>query len=164
MCIHRTEAGKLPWHYNEDAPACVALKEKLANQIEELCDAGYIHFLSGMAQGIDQYCACAVLAIRTQKPEIKLHCILPCVSQSSRWTGRAQESYRSILKQADSVIYVNRAEIKGGMMKRNRFLVDHSSLLLAVCPDICAKRSGTAATIRYARKQGRKLIVIDPFS
>lgn len=155
---------KLPWRCNEEDSACVAVKKVLAEQITMLADAGYVHFLSGMAQGIDQYCASAVLSLRERRPEIKLHCILPCASQADKWTIQARTAYHSILEQADSVVFVNRVEQKAGMMERNRFLVDHCSVLLAVYRSKGARRSGTGATVRYAQSQGRGLIVIDPIS
>ncbi len=48
------------------------------------------------------------------------------------------------------------------MLDRNRFLVDHASMLLAVYNGV--RRSGTGATVNYARKQGREIIVIDPLT
>ena len=46
------------------------------------------------------------------------------------------------------------------MLERDRFLVSYASVVLAVYNG--EKRGGTAATLRYARKLGRELIVIDP--
>ena len=46
------------------------------------------------------------------------------------------------------------------MLERNRFLIDHSTILLTV--DNGERRGGTAATMRYAQKMGREIIVIDP--
>ena len=46
------------------------------------------------------------------------------------------------------------------MLERDRALVQSSSLVLAVYNG--GFRSGTGATVRYARKQGRELIIIDP--
>ena len=46
------------------------------------------------------------------------------------------------------------------MLNRNRFLVEHASVLLAVYNG--ERRSGTGATVNYARKMGREIIVIDP--
>lgn len=48
------------------------------------------------------------------------------------------------------------------MLDRNRFLVDHAATLLAVYNG--ESRGGTVATIRYAQKMGRKIIVIDPIT
>ena len=46
------------------------------------------------------------------------------------------------------------------MLERNRFLIEHASILLAVYNG--ERRGGTAATMRYAQKLGREIIVIDP--
>ena len=48
------------------------------------------------------------------------------------------------------------------MRKRNYYLVDHSSILLAVYNG--SHRSGTGMTVRYAQKLGREIIVIDPIT
>ena len=48
------------------------------------------------------------------------------------------------------------------MLDRNRFLVNHAAALLAVYNG--ERRGGTAATMRYARKMGREIIVIDPIT
>ena len=74
----------------------------------------------------------------------------------------SQELYRSILDQADSIVYVNRGYHKNCMLERNRFLVEHADILLAVYNG--ERRGGTAATMRYAQKMGREIIVIDPIT
>jgi predicted Rossmann fold nucleotide-binding protein DprA/Smf involved in DNA uptake len=48
------------------------------------------------------------------------------------------------------------------MLDRNRKLVEAANLVLAVYNG--ERRGGTAATLRYAKKLGRELIVIDPLS
>lgn len=48
------------------------------------------------------------------------------------------------------------------MIDRNHRLVESAGLLLAVFNG--ARRSGTGATVNYARKLGRKIIVIDPLT
>ena len=48
------------------------------------------------------------------------------------------------------------------MLERNRFLVDHAAALLAVYKG--GYRSGTAATIRYAQKMDREIIIIEPIT
>lgn len=48
------------------------------------------------------------------------------------------------------------------MLERNRYLVDHASILVAVYNG--TQRSGTGATVRYAQKQGREIFIIDPVS
>lgn len=155
---HRLKS--FPWKYNEAAPDCVLLKEILAEQIKTLVGRGVTDFLSGMAQGVDLWCAQIVLGLKEKNPALRLHCILPCEGQEVKWPVAERERYHSILRQADEVVYVSRAYHSGCMLERNRYMVDRVSILLAVYNG--SQRSGTGATVRYAQKQGRDVIIIDP--
>lgn len=157
---HRPKS--FPWKDNETAQDCVLLKETLAEQIKLLADKGVTDWLSGMAQGVDLWAAEIVLGLKKKNPALRLHCILPCEGQERKWLALEQERYRSILRQADEAIYVNREYSANCMLARNRYLVEHSSMLLAVYNG--AYRSGTGMTVRYAEKLGREVIVIDPVS
>ena len=155
---HRPKS--FPWGYDENAPSCVLLKEVLASQISALAEQGVTDFLSGMAHGVDLWCAQIVLDLRKTNPALKLHAILPCEGQERKWTASAQEHYRSILAQANEGIYVGQEYSRNCMLKRNRCLVDHSSILLAVYNG--TYQSGTGMTVRYAQRLKREIIIIDP--
>ena len=157
---HRPKS--FPWKYNEAAPDCVLLKEGLVAQIKALADRGVTDFLSGMAQGADLWCANIVLGLRKKNPTLKLHCVLPCKGQKIKWTASAQERYHAILAQADEIVYVGQEYSRDCMMERNRYLVDHSAILLAVYNGTW--RSGTGATVRYARQLGRSIYILNPIS
>ena len=152
--------SKFPWRYDETDSRCVALKSALTEQIRRLADAGVTQFLSGMAEGTDSWSALSVLALREKNPALKLHCILPCRGQADKWSTPSRNLYHSILERADSVVLVSREYHANCMLDRNRFLVEHASILLAVYNG--EKRSGTAATMRYAHRMGREIIMIDP--
>ena len=153
---------KLPWRYDETDSRCVALKAVLAEQISKLAEAGVTDFFSGMAEGTDTYCAQIVLDLRRKNPALNLHCVLPCEGQADRWSDSAREGYHMIVARADFVDYVSRKYYDGCMLARNRRLVDQAGILLAVYNG--ERRGGTAATVRYARKAGREIIMIDPFT
>ena len=153
---HRPQ--KFPWRYDETDERCVKLKEALVEQIEKLVADGFMDFLSGMAEGVDTWTAEIVLALRKQNPALKLHCVLPCREQADKWSDSARERYRNILEQADSIVYVNRVYKQNCMLERNHFLVDHADFLLAVYNG--EQRGGTAATVRYAQKKGRNVIML----
>lgn len=155
---HRPKS--FPWKYGEAACDCILLKEVLAAQIAELAEQGVTDFLSGMALGVDLWSAQIVLDLQKNYPAIRLHCILPCEGQELKWSASMQVQYNTILQQASEVVYVSREYTPDCMLKRNRYLVDHSSVLLAVYNGTC--RSGTGATVRYAQKAGRQIILIDP--
>lgn len=155
---HRPKS--FPWKYNEAARECVLLKKLLTLQIAALADQGVTDFLSGMALGVDLWSAQIVLDLQEKYPAIRLHCILPCEEQEIKWATSAQEQYHAILKQADNVVYLSQKYTPDCMLERNRYLVDHASILLAVYNG--TQRSGTGATVRYAQKQGREIFIIDP--
>ena len=48
------------------------------------------------------------------------------------------------------------------MLDRNHRLVEAAEVLLAVYNG--ERRGGTAATVRYAQKRGKKIIILDPVS
>lgn len=157
---HRPKS--FPWKYNETAPDCVLLKGVLAEQIKALADRGMTDFLSGMAQGVDLWCAQIVLGLKEKNPALRLHCILPCEGQEIKWPVAERERYHSILRQADEVVYVSRAYHSDCMLERNCYMVERASILLAVYNGVY--RSGTGMTVRYAQKLGVETIIIDPIS
>ncbi len=100
--------------------------------------------------------------LRDRCPELKLHCILPCLGQERGWNEEARALYYSIIKRADSRVYTSRAYYRNCMLDRNRFLVDHADLLLAVYSGVSS--GGTAYTVDYARKKGLEIITLDPLT
>lgn len=124
--------------------------------------AGITDFFSGCADGVDCWMALIVLGLRKENPALKLLCVLPCEGQADRWSDSAQERYYLILGQADSVEYVSREYYDGCLLDRNHRLVESAGVLLAVYNG--ERRGGTAATVRYARRLGRRVFIVDPIS
>lgn len=153
---------KFPWKSNEGDPRCVALKGVLADQIAALVTAGVTEFYNGGADGTDFWTAQIVLSLREGNPELKLHCVLPHRGQADRWDSRTQEQYQFILNQADTINYISDEYYEGCLLDRNRRLVESAGLLLAVFNGV--RRSGTGATVNYARKMGREIIIINPLT
>ena len=153
---------KFPWRDDESDARCVALKAVLDAEIEKLVREGVTNFFSGMAEGVDQWAALSVLARKTSAPELKLRCILPWEGQADGWIQGSQERYQEILGRADTVAYMGQEYQKDCLLKRNHRLVDSAAVLLAVYNG--EWRGGTAATVRYAQKSGRRIIRIDPLS
>ena len=153
---------KFPWRYNEADSRCVALKSAMTAQITKMVEGGVTDFYSGGADGVDSWASLIVLELRQKNPALKLHLILPHEGQADRWSEPAQERYRLILDQADSIEYVSHEYYDGCMIDRNHRLVEASEVLLAVYNG--ERRGGTAATVRYARKMSRQIVILDPIS
>lgn len=150
---HRT--AKLPWGANERDERCVLLKARLRAVLEHLIDEGYTHFICGMADGCDLYCAEAVLELRAQNPALTLEAAIPCPTQPDGWSRAQRERYRRILAQCDYETLVQEVYTRDCMRRRNRYMVDHSSLLIALHDGL---PGGTRYTIEYALRRGVDII------
>ena len=149
--------GKLPWGEDESDLRCIALKAKLRAAAESAIHEGMEHFICGMAEGCDLYFAETVLALKSTYPHITLEAAIPCPSQADGW-GEAQKSrYRDILARCDYETMVQQSYTPGCMQRRNRYMVDHASLLIAVND---GARGGTRSTIEYAFKRGVNVLDI----
>ena len=104
------------------------------------------------------YFAEAVLELRSRHSDASLEAAIPCGSQPERWARKDRLRYNSIIDRCDSIKVLQTSYSHDCMMKRNRYMVDSSSLLLA-CYD--GKPGGTMNTILYAERQGLKTIIID---
>lgn len=151
---------KLSFGFNENHPDCIRLKNVLRTEIIKLINSGYRYFQTGMAMGIDIICAEIVLELKNQYPKIKLFAVIPCENQTSGWSESYHQRYYEILDKCDGSYMVTKGPYESGcMQKRNRYLVDTASALLAVYDK---QKGGTMNTVNYAEKLGKKLIVIDP--
>lgn len=127
---------------------------RLGELIEKLIKDGFCRFAAGGALGFDTMAAQCVLNLNSKYPNIKLILILPCLEQTKGWSEKDVAVYDYIKNNADDVIYTSLKYTKGCMFKRNRALVDKSSVCIAY-----QKKStgGTAYTVNYAASQGVKV-------
>ena len=157
-CFTGHRPVKLPWGSRESDPRCLALKEQIAATLDGIYESGYRRFICGMAIGCDMYFAEAVLALRRLHPDVILEAAVPCDSQADRWTRSQREQYAGLLERCDLVTYVSHLYSPGCMMKRNQYMIDSSSLLLAC---FNGRSSGTMSTILYAERQGVRTIILE---
>ena len=150
---HRAE--KLPWGYNENDPRCRRLKRTLYDTLEAVYESGFHRFICGMAEGCDLYFAETVLALKSTYPHITLEAAIPCPSQADGWSERQKARYRDILARCDYETMVQQSYTPGCMQRRNRYMVDHSDLLIAVHDGL---PGGTRYTIEYALRRGVNII------
>ena len=158
-CFTGHRPDKLPWREDESDPRCVRLKRAVAQAVEDAYVDGSRHFITGMARGIDLYCAEAVLALREAEEDITLECARPCETQADSWPAAEQARYQSILACCDFETLVQHSYDRFCMMRRNRYMVDRSSRLIAVYNGV--PKGGTAQTLAYALKKGLDTVIID---
>ena len=143
---------------NEDDPRCLALKREIAARLDAVYELGYRRFLCGMAIGCDMYFAEAVLALREKYGDVTLEAAIPFGDQPGRWSQKLRLRYNNLIDSADQVTVLQYGYTPDCMMRRNRYMVDHASLLLA-CYD--GRPGGTMNTILYAERNEVKVLVIE---
>ena len=153
---------RFTFKYDEAHPDCIELKEVLAKQIDFLYHHGVTDFYTGCALGVDMWAGEAVLSLMELHPEVKLHCIVPFAGQERKWTDEQQARYHAMLQRSSETVIVQRKYDKECYFTRNRYLVDHAGVLLAVYDMQANKRSGTGYTVHYAQAQKKPVVTIDP--
>ena len=157
-CFTGHRPVRLPWGTRESDPRCTALKKQIAATLDGIYESGFRRFICGMAIGCDMYFADAVLALKLRHPDIVLEAAVPCDSQSDRWNRAQRARYAELLERCDIVTYVSHVYHPDCMMKRNQYMIDSSSLLLAC---FNGRSSGTMNTILYADRQGVRTIILE---
>ncbi len=124
--------------------------------LEKLYQQGYRTFISGAALGFDQQAAWEVVRLREHHGDVRLILALPCLDQTEPWTASQARDYEQLLYAADKLEVLSGAYTAGCMHMRNRFMVDHAALCVALFQE--GARGGTRYTVQYARKQGIQVL------
>ena len=150
--------NKLPWRGNEADTRCVALKKEISRAVERAYLSGMRHFLCGMATGCDFYFAEAVLSLREKLPDITLEAAIPWSGQSERWSDAQKRRYQTLREACDYETVVSAGYTPDCMMRRNKYMVDNSALLIAA---YSGAAGGTRNTMLYALRQNVELYEIE---
>ncbi len=125
--------------------------EKLSLAIKKAIDDGFTTFISGMARGVDMWCAELVLEQKKTNSEICLICASPFEGFEKSWSCAFREQYKSILNRADEVKFICEGYSKSCFHIRNRYMVDNSQRVIAA---YTGEKGGTKNTVLYAEKKG----------
>ena len=158
-CFSGHRPGKLPWGGNEDDPRCMDLKQRLWDAMEAAYEEGYRHFICGMAQGCDFYFCELALQLRAKYGDVSVEAAIPCPTQSQGWSAAEQQRWRQLVDACDYETLVQEKYTPDCMLRRNRYMVDHASLLIAVHD---GQSGGTRRTIEYALRRGLDVVDIPP--
>lgn len=126
------------------------ITQRLDEAIIAAMERGYTTFISGAAKGVDLWAAELVLEHRRTRPDIRLVCAVPYRGFGLHWRDGHSELFAEIIQEADAVCYVCDSYSRSAYQRRNEWMVDRSSLLIAAYAGI---RGGTRNTIEYAKRQ-----------
>ena len=129
--------------------------KKLKDAIEDAFSDGFTDYITGMAKGVDIWAAEAVLDLKKEFSHIRLICAVPFDGFEKGWEIEWQEKYQEILLSADEVHYISDRYSRGVYQKRNKWMIDHASMVIA---GYTGAAGGTRNTIEYAKEQGDYII------
>lgn len=156
ICVTGHRPNKL-YGYNLSHPNYIKMKDEFKNLLlQNNCDEA----ITGMALGVDTVFALAVLELKIEGYNIKLHCAIPCRDHSCKWNKESVDLYNNILKKADYVKLVSDVPYYPWVMqKRNEYMVDLAEKVIAVWDGSCG---GTHNCIKYAEKKNKEIIRLNP--
>lgn len=113
-----------------------------------------------MALGFDMICTEIVLSFKQKYKDVKMVGVLPCKNQDAKWPESQKARYKKLLNQLDYIKCDNDYYVGPQcMIDRNHFMIDNSSLLIALFNGL---PGGTKSTIDYAKSKGKRIIIIKP--
>lgn len=155
---HRPQTITYLW--DEQSKESIKLKGEIKKAIVELVENyGVVHFISGMALGVDMIAAEIVLDLKKKYPNVTLECAIPCETQANKWTEKYRDRYFSIIEMSDKETLLQTHYTADCMYKRNRYMVDKSDYVIAVWN---GSPSGTGKTVLYAKENNKEIIQIKP--
>ena len=132
------------------------LKQRLKSEIAKAYVDGFRCFYCGMAMGFDLLAAEAALSLQSELRDLQVVAVVPFRGQTARWSKEAQSKYNSILRIVDDVVVLSERYYNGCLLKRNDYMVNHSSRLIAYHNG--TDKGGTFYTVKKAGQNGLKVV------
>ena len=151
VCFTGHRPNRLPWGGDEWDERCEAFKRRLRREIVRTYEKGARYYLSGMAEGVDIFAAKAVLGLSATCPGMELVAVFP-------FGGPRTDVQKRIAERAFRAVSIQPQYTSFCYAERNRFLIEHSSALIAGFSGDWA--SGTGATLRLAAEKGIAITVL----
>jgi len=140
------------------------VESRLTKVVEDLIQTGYLYFGAGGARGFDALAAEVVLKLKKQYEKIHLILVLPFDKQyehERNWTQAEIGQYCRLKAQASKVVILSSEYSSGIYYRRNRHLVDNSSICIAY---MTRGNSGTSYTVNYATEKRLQVVNIATIS
>ena len=134
--------------------------ERIAKTAEGFIKQGYRYFGAGGARGFDALASETILKLQVTYPQIHLILVLPFDEQyrhEKNWTLAEIEQYHRLKEMASKVVVLASGYSSGVYYRRNRHLIDNSSVCISY---LVRGNSGTSYTVNYARAKGLQVVNI----
>ena len=153
-CFTGHRPDKCEFLYDGRSGEFVVLRDELERAILGALDSGVETFYCGGAWGFDLLAAETLLSFR-EKYKFSLVFVVPFEGQESGFPAEWKRRYATVRSCADEVICLSESYYRGCYYNRNRYMVDHSDMVIA---HYDGSAGGTRNTVNYAEKQGKPVI------
>jgi len=155
-CFSGYRPEKFIFALKESEKPYLALREHISRAIRQAAAGGYNTFMCGMAQGFDLMAGSLFLELKEKRAEmagLKLIAALPFKGHGFK--GMWSTVHEPVRSQADEVVSLEGEFSRQAYQERNRYMVDHSSLLICYYN---GRKGGTAMTVKYAEERGLSIV------
>lgn len=129
------------------------IKYALRREIIKAVSDGYTGFMTGFADGADQYFAEIVVKLQADFPDLRLTAVLPYRKRVD--SLEAREQTKALLRACADVVVIQEEYTPNAYAKRNRYMVERSDRVIAVYDG--REKGGTVNTIRLAHRLKKEL-------
>ena len=127
------------------------IREYLYYEVISAIEDGYTHFISGFAAGADLLFADIVVELKEVCP-IMLEAAIPHPGRMKT----PDKAFQRLIRCCDVVKIHSDSYSKDCYMRRNRYMVNQSQRVIAVCDG--RSTGGTADTVRYAKGKDVRVV------
>lgn len=131
-CFSGHRPVRLPWGRNEADPRCLALKARLDQALEEAHRQASATSCAAWPREPTCISARRFWTSGSATRRSPLEAAIPFAGQADHWSAADQRRRMTLLDQCDLETVVQHTYTPGCMNRRNRYMVDRSSLLIAV--------------------------------
>ena len=129
------------------------VKAALLREIEKAVADGFTCFMSGFAEGVDQYFVEIVMELQKENPALKLIAVLPYRKRLDSLKSKA--GTYEMLEACRDVVVIREEYQPSVYSHRNRYMVEHSDRVIAVYDG--REKGGTVRTIRFTHQMKKEL-------
>ena len=129
------------------------IKAALEHEIDAAVTDGFTCFMSGFADGVDQYFAELVLERKQTTPALELIAVIPYRKRLDSLNKKTRT--RELLEACADVVVIQEKYLPSVYSHRNRYMVEHSDRVIAVYDG--RETGGTAKTIRFTHRMKKEL-------
>ena len=129
------------------------IKTTLAHEIDAAVTDGFTCFMSGFADGVDQYFVELVLERKQTTPALELIAVIPYRKRLDSLNKKTRT--RELLEACADVVVIQEKYLPSVYSHRNRYMVEHSDRVIAVYDG--RETGGTAKTIRFTHRMKKEL-------